>query len=79
MKDRDGLPFHHSGKLDLTLEKLRGNRRNKVAVQTKKTITICNGLIEGMLNWKVADDKMCAGHSLWDHIDPFYQPHDLGK
>jgi len=26
-----------------------------------------------------ADDKMCAGHSLWNHIDPFYQPHDLGK
>lgn len=23
------------------------------------------------------DDKMCAEHSLWDHIDQFYQPHEL--
>lgn len=26
-----------------------------------------------------ADDKDCSGHSLWGHVDQFYQPHDLGK
>jgi len=26
-----------------------------------------------------ADDKDCAGHSLWGHVDQFYQPHDLEK